>query len=702
MSRPDRILSRKIEFVKGVGESRAKLLFSELGVRTVEDLLQIFPFRYDDRSVYHLIKDVQDGDYVQLKGEVLSLEKVKGKYKNRLRGTFKDGSGFLELTWFQGAKWIVDQIKLNTEYVLYGKVKIYKGVKSIAHPELELASDHQSKSSYLPVYASTEKLNSRGLNMKARRNIVLNILQQLSEKVLPETLPVDVVTQLKLCSRLQSYQWIHFPETNDAIASATNRLKFEELYFLQLKILQQKRIRESKLIGINFDTIGRHFNKFYYEKLEFELTDAQKRVIKEIRADMGRGIQMNRLLQGDVGSGKTIVALMSMLIAIDNGYQTCMLAPTEILAQQHYQSISESVQGLGVQVAFLSGSVKGKTRKELLHYLKDGHIDILVGTHAILEDPVRFDRLGLAVTDEQHRFGVVQRSKLWMKNKDIPPHILVMTATPIPRTLAMTAYGDLDVSVIDELPPGRKPVKTVHRTDGHRSFVVKFMKEEIAKGRQVYVVYPLIEESAKLDLQNLQVGYELLLNDFPKPDYQISVVHGRMKPQDKDHEMQRFVSGTTQIMVATTVIEVGVNVPNASIMIIENAERFGLSQLHQLRGRVGRGADQSFCILMTKTGLSEYARKRIKTMCETNDGFKIAEVDMKLRGPGDIEGTQQSGVMDLKIANITGDTRIMEAARYFALQLLDKDPELSDSNHANTAVHLNHIKAQHQNWGRIS
>lgn len=702
MSDHSNILSRKIEFVKGVGEARANLLKSELNVQTVEDLLNLFPFRYDDRSTIQLIKDVNHGEQVQLIGEIISLEKVKGKSRSRLSATFKDQSGFIELTWFQGTKWIIDALKTDTTYVLSGKVNAYKGVKSIPHPELEELDKAQSKTAFLPVYSSSEKLNSRGMNMKFRRNILEYIFSQLNENDLSETLPTILANQLKLCTRYQSYRWIHFPDNPEQINAASNRLKFEELFFLQVRILQQKKLRERKLIGLKFEHIGKHFNKFYQEKLAFELTDAQKRVIKEIRADMGKGIQMNRLLQGDVGSGKTIVALMCMLIAIDNGYQACMLAPTEILAQQHFQSLSESSKGIGIQIAFLSGSVKGNTRKELLHYLKEGHIDILVGTHALIEDPVVFKNLGLAVTDEQHRFGVEQRAKLWMKNKTAPPHILVMTATPIPRTLAMTAYGDLDISVIDELPPGRKAIKTVHRNDSHRSFVVKFMKGEIAAGRQIYVVFPLIDESETLDLQNLQSGYELLLQYFAPPDYQISVVHGRMKAQDKEMEMQRFVSGRSQIMVATTVIEVGVNVPNASIMIIENAERFGLSQLHQLRGRVGRGADQSYCILITKTQLNAYARARIKTMCETNDGFKIAEADMKLRGPGDIEGTLQSGIVDLKIANISSDQRIMETARHFALNLLDKDPELVLPEHYQMKKHLDLLKRRNKNWGRIS
>lgn len=695
-------LNQKIEFVKGVGSSRAEVLFQELGVRTVEDFINIFPFRYDDRSEFVLIKDVRHGDSVQLKGTLISLEKVRGRNRSRLTGMFKDASGLIELTWFQGVKWISETLQVNCEYVLYGKVNIYRGKRSIPHPEMELATKAENQSAYLPVYASTETLGRKNLGIRTRRNILMNIFEILGPQHFPEILPGELLRILKLCNRYEAYTWIHFPENEHERGHASNRLKFEELFFLQLRILQVKKSREQKLRGLVFEKVGNYFNRFYREKLNFELTGAQKRVIKEIRNDLGSQIQMNRLLQGDVGSGKTVVALMSMLIAIDNGYQACILAPTEILAQQHFQSISDSVRGLGIQVGFLSGSVKGRTRKDLLRFLRDGHIHFLVGTHAILEDPVKFKNLGLAVTDEQHRFGVAQRARLWVKNVDIPPHILVMTATPIPRTLAMTTYGDLDVSIIDELPPGRKPVKTIHKVEADRMRIIKFMKEEIAQGRQIYIVYPLIEESAILDLENLQQGYEELRNYFPLQEYQIAVVHGRMKSGDKEMEMQRFVKGTAQIMVATTVIEVGVNVPNASIMIIENAERFGLSQLHQLRGRVGRGADQSFCILMTKTLLTHYAKERIKTMCKTDNGFEIAEVDMKLRGPGDIEGTQQSGVVDLKIASIVTDSKIMQTARHFALEILDKDPSLSLTEHKATKDHLDQIKGKYKNWGRIS
>lgn len=695
-------LAQRIEFIRGVGETRSKVLALELQVYTVEDMLNVFPFRYDDRSIFGLIKDVRHGDAVQLKGLLIALNRVKINRGYRLKGSFKDTSGIIELTWFQSVKQIEETLQVGGEYVLYGKVKVYGNNMSIVHPEMESLARSQQQSAYLPVYASTATLDKKNIGQRTRRNILLKIFEGLKASDLPEVLTSTLVATLKLCSRYDAYRWIHFPDNEDQRQQASNRLKFEELFFLQLKILQTKKLRESQYKGFVFEKVGKHFNRFYQEKLPFVLTNAQKRVVKEIRYDVGSGVQMNRLLQGDVGSGKTIVALMAMLIAIDNGYQAALLAPTEILAQQHYLSISESVKGIGIQCAFLSGSVKGKTRAQLYAMLKDGHIDILIGTHAILEDAVQFKKLGLAVTDEQHRFGVVQRAKLWDKNDHTPPHILVMTATPIPRTLAMTSYGDLDISIIDELPPGRKPIQTEHRTEADRMRIIKFMKAEIAAGRQIYIVYPLIEESASLDLENLDQGYQELLNYFPLPEYQIAVVHGRMKAADKEMEMQRFVKGKAHIMVATTVIEVGVNVPNASIMIIEDAARFGLSQLHQLRGRVGRGADQSYCILMTHNKLSFQAKERIKTMCRTNDGFQIAEVDMKLRGPGDIEGTMQSGVVDLKIASITQDVQIMQAARHFAIELLNQDPQLERPEHQHMAQELESIKGRNQNWGRIS
>ncbi len=692
----------KLEFLRGVGLARAELFKSELGASTVGDLLGIFPFRYEDRSDVNLIKDCRSGDYVQVIGTLISVEKHKVSKGPKLTGILKDPSGMMQLTWFQGAAWLGESLKLNHEYLVYGKVSTYKGMKTISHPEMDNPQGIESTHGLRPVYSSTEKLNSKGLGIRARRKIIALILERLTPTDVVEVLPKRILDLLRLPRLYDAYKWIHFPEDEGQKSAAINRLKFDELFYMQLRILQAKKLRELKLKGIVFDKVGDLTNRFYKEKLAFDFTGAQKRVIKEIRADMGNGGQMNRLLQGDVGSGKTVVALMCMLIAIDNGYQATLLAPTEILAQQHFNSIQDQLKGLGVQVAFLSGSIKGKVRAAILDHLAHGNIHILIGTHAILEDPVIFKNLGLAITDEQHRFGVVQRAKLWFKNQEIPPHILVMTATPIPRTLAMTSYGDLDVSIIDELPPGRQAIKTLHRVEAHRTQVVSFMKEEIAKGRQIYVVYPLIEESAALDYQNLQDGYEELLNYFPIEQYKIAVVHGRMKPQDKEFEMQRFVRGTAQIMVATTVIEVGVNVPNASIMIIENAERFGLSQLHQLRGRVGRGSDQSYCILMTKMELSSNARTRIKTMCETNDGFKIAEVDMDLRGPGDIEGTQQSGVVELKISDLSKDQAILKAARHFALEILSDDPELQRSENVLIKNHFYRLKSINQSWGRIS
>jgi ATP-dependent DNA helicase RecG len=696
-------LKTKIDFLKGVGEKRAELLREELGVRTFFDLINLFPFRYVDRTQFQIIKEAQDGDTVQLKGIIVEKEKVKGRNNRyRLTALFKDSSGFVELIWFQSVKWIEESIKPGEEYIVFGKVNNFKGKKSIPHPELELASKLSVPKALEPVYSSTEKLNAFSLDNRNRRKLVQSVLSKLSTNDLPENLSEKVISQLKLCTRHQSYQWIHFPPSDHALKAAKNRIKFEEIFFLQLRLLQIRKKRELDLAGFSFESIGNHFNTFFNEKLPFELTGAQKRVLKEIRADLKRGAQMNRLLQGDVGSGKTIVALMSMFIALDNGYQACMMAPTEILAQQHYAFISESVKGLGIQVAFLSGSVKGKTRAQLLNFLKEGHIDILVGTHALIEDPVIFKKLGLAIIDEQHRFGVIQRAKLWTKNDDFPPHVLVMTATPIPRTLAMTVYGDLDVSIIDELPPGRKEIETVHRYEKDRTKIVGFMHEEIKKGRQIYIVYPLIDESETLDLQNLQEGYERLLPHFPTPDFQIAVVHGRMKPADKDLEMQRFVSGKAQIMVATTVIEVGVNVPNASVMIIENAERFGLSQLHQLRGRVGRGAERSFCILMTSFKLTKEGKKRIETMCRTNNGFEISEVDMELRGAGNIEGTQQSGSMEFNLLDLFYDRQILITARHLAEAIIEDDALLEKEENKPIKEFLALYRAKHKDWGRIS
>ncbi len=698
-------LESPIEYLKGVGPVKGELLKSELGIFTFNDLLMHFPYRYVDKTQFHRVRDISSqSDAVQLRGILRSLNETGQGRGRRLVGVFRDESGMVELVWFKGIHFLKKTLTVGGEYILYGKVNNFRGKISIPHPELERYDAEKAKqaSTFAPVYPSTEKLNNKGLDAKGRRKVMALLFSKLTPQHLPENLPEYLRTKFNFPSHFDALRSIHFPTDQKSLEAARNRFKFEELFFLQLRLLQIRRRRKSAIKGYVFGKIGDYFNRFFNEKLPFELTGAQKRVIKEIRRDLSTGVQMNRLLQGDVGSGKTIVGLMCMLIALDNGYQTALMAPTEILAQQHYQSISDYADGLDISVAFLSGSVKGKKRKKVLAALAEGEIHILIGTHALIEDPVVFKNLGLAITDEQHRFGVAQRAKLWKKNKPYPPHVLVMTATPIPRTLAMTLYGDLDVSVIDELPPGRKAIDTIHRTENHRLRVIGFMKEEIAKGRQVYVVYPLIEESAKLDLANLETGYENLLRDFPMPDYQISVVHGRMKAQDKDFEMQRFVKGDTQIMVATTVIEVGVNVPNASVMIIENTERFGLSQLHQLRGRVGRGAEQSYCLLMSSFKLSKEARERIATMVRTNNGFEIAEADLRLRGPGNIEGTQQSGILNFRIADLSRDGRILQTAREVAARILDNDPNLEKPVHQSIKWYLETHGKKLRGWSRIS
>lgn len=698
-------LDNPIEYLKGVGPVRGELLKKELQVFTQGDLLFLFPYRYVDKTQFHRIADLDENSgYVQLRGVLRSLDTIGDGRKKRMIGRFRDPSGVIELVWFTGIAWLQKHLVVGTEYVVYGRVNIFRDQVNIPHPEMEAVSADaaQPSVSFDPVYASTEKLNNRGIDIKARRRFVKAVLEKTGEQDLPENLPPGWVEKFRFPTRFDAIRQIHFPRNQQELDAARNRLKFEELFFLQLRILQLKRRRHAASKGYVFQKVGDFFNTFYHEHLPFELTGAQKRVVKEIRLDLGAGKQMNRLLQGDVGSGKTMVALLCMLIALDNGFQACMMAPTEILAQQHFNSIAEYLQNMEVEVALLTGTVKGKKRQAILERLQSGELHILVGTHALLEDPVVFHRLGLAITDEQHRFGVAQRAKLWAKSRPHPPHVLVMTATPIPRTLAMTLYGDLDVSVIDELPPGRKPIQTVHRTEAQRLRVFGFMKEEIAKGRQVYVVYPLIEESETLDLQNLQEGYEALSREFPPPRYQISVVHGRMKAADKEFEMQRFLKGETQIMVATTVIEVGVNVPNASVMIVENTDRFGLSQLHQLRGRVGRGAEQSFCILMTNFNLSNEARERIQTMVRTNDGFEIAEADLKLRGPGDIEGTRQSGILNLRIADLARDGRILQTAREVAAQILDQDPGLDWPQHLPLRRQLEEDSRNTKMWVRIS
>ncbi len=670
------------------------------------DLLYSYPFRYVDRTRFHRIIDIlPDQGNVQVKGKLVNLVVKGDNRRKRLVGRLRDESGAaLELVWFRGVTYLDRTFKIGEEYVCYGMVQEFNGRISIAHPEMELAnlSKTEASATFEPVYASTDKLNKRGLDTRGRRKLIREILNRLSEADLPDMLPNYLREELRLPSHFAAVKAIHLPSSQKDLDMARRRLKFEELFLLQLRLLQLKVSREAKVAGYVFDQIGDKFNKFYHRHLPFELTEAQKRVLREIRQDLGRGIQMNRLLQGDVGSGKTMVGLMSMLMALDNGFQACLMAPTEILAYQHYESICEYLEGMGLRVAFLSGNVKGRARKDLLAELAEGAIDILIGTHALIEPPVVFKNLGLAIIDEQHRFGVKQRAKLWKKNSPYPPHVLVMTATPIPRTLAMTAYGDLDVSIIDELPPGRTPIKTVHFTEHRRERVFGRIREEIAKGRQAYVVYPLIEENEKLDLLALEAAYDEMLDKFPRPDYQISVVHGKMKPDDKDYEMARFKNGETQIMMATTVIEVGVNVPNATIMVIVHTERFGLSQLHQLRGRVGRGAAESFCILLSSIKLSKESRQRIKTMVDTTDGFKIAEADLKLRGPGMIDGTQQSGVLQMRIADLAQDGRILAAARERAKSILQRDPMLQLPEHIRLGTYLEKHFKTIKGWSLIS
>ncbi|MGB5818050.1 MAG: ATP-dependent DNA helicase RecG [Saonia sp.] len=671
-------LQTPIAYLKGVGPNRADTLQSELGIHTYQDLINLFPNRYIDKTRYYKIGELQRSNAdIQVIGKIVHIKSVAQKKGNRLVASFVDDTGEMELVWFRGQKWIRENLKLNTPYVIFGKTNWFSGKFSMPHPDMELFSEHEKglKVSMQPVYPSTEKLGNKGITNR----VISKLMQQLfleTNGQFMETLSPNLLNELKLMPKNKALLNIHFPVSQELLAKAQFRLKFEELFYIQIQLITKKLIRKQKIKGYNFDQVGQLFNDFYNHHLPFELTRAQKKVIKEIRFDLGSNAQMNRLLQGDVGSGKTIVALMTMLLAIDNDFQACLMAPTEILANQHFNGITELLGSIGINIALLTGSVKKSTRKVIHEQLENGELHILIGTHALLEDKVQFKNLGLAIIDEQHRFGVAQRSKLWHKN-EMPPHILVMTATPIPRTLAMSLYGDLDISVIDELPPGRKPVKTVHRYDTNRLKVFRFIKEEIKKGRQVYIVYPLIQESEALDYKDLMDGYESIVRDFPLPEYQISIVHGKMKPDDKDYEMNRFVKGETHIMVATTVIEVGVNVPNASVMIIESAERFGLSQLHQLRGRVGRGADQSYCILMTSHKLSTEAKTRLETMVRTNDGFEIAEVDLRLRGPGDLMGTQQSGVLNLKIADIIKDNDILKTARFYALKTLKQDPTLS-------------------------
>ena len=659
-----------------------KCCSKELGISTYQDLINLFPNRYIDRTRFYKIAQLQPSKAeVQIVGQITGFKELGQKRGKRLVATFRDETGVIELVWFRGHKWLREQLKTHTDYVIFGKLNLFNGVFSMPHPDIELKTDYDKSLSKAiqPIYPSTEKLANRGISNRVICKIMEQLFLQFNGRF-EETLSSDILEHQKLISKSEALVNIHFPKSQKLLSLSQFRLKFEELFYIQLQLILKNIIHKSKLKGYRFDTVGSYFNTFYKSHLPFELTNAQKRVLKEIRIDMGSNAQMNRLLQGDVGSGKTIVALMSMFIAIDNNFQAALMAPTEILAFQHYNGLKPFCDAIGVKIALLTGSSKTAARRIIHEDLVSGALQIIVGTHALLEDKVQFKNLGLAIIDEQHRFGVAQRSKLWKKN-EAPPHILVMTATPIPRTLAMSVYGDLDISVIDELPAGRKPIKTVHRYDSNRLKVIGFIRGEIAKGRQIYIVYPLINESETLDFKDLMDGYASIVRDFPMPNYHVSIVHGQMKPADKEFEMQRFVKGKTQIMVATTVIEVGVNVPNASVMIIESAERFGLSQLHQLRGRVGRGSEQSYCILMTSHKLGENSKTRMETMVNSSDGFEIAEVDLRLRGPGDMMGTQQSGVLDLKIANIAKDKDILSLARHWAKKVLGSDPKLTNPNH---------------------
>lgn len=698
------ILQTPIEYLKGVGPSRGEMLRKELSIHRYGDLLTLFPNRYIDRTRYYKINELQSGNTeVQIVGKIIHIKTVEQKKgRGRLVATFVDDTGEMELVWFQGQKWIRESLKLNAVYVAFGKVASFSNMFNMAHPELELLEEHKQslRSAMQPVYPSTEKLSQRGISNRTINKMMQQLFVETDARF-TETLPSYLLDELKLIPKNAALFNIHFPKSQELLAKAQFRLKFEELFFIQLQLITKNLIRKHKIKGHPFEKVGDYFNNFYQNHLPFELTNAQKRVLKEIRNDLGSNAQMNRLLQGDVGSGKTIVALMCMLMALDNGFQSCLMAPTEILATQHFNGLTELAKDLNINIKLLTGSTKTSERKIIHEALENGELHIIIGTHALLEDKVQFHNLGLAIIDEQHRFGVEQRSKLWKKN-DIPPHVLVMTATPIPRTLAMSLYGDLDISVIDELPPGRKPIQTVHRFDSNRLKVWKFLKDEIAKGRQIYIVYPLINESEKLDYKDLMDGYESISRDFPLPNYSVSIVHGQMKAADKEEEMRRFAAGKTNIMVATTVIEVGVNVPNASVMVIESAERFGLSQLHQLRGRVGRGAEQSYCILMTSHKLSDDSKIRLETMCRTNDGFEIAEVDLKLRGPGDIMGTQQSGVLNLQIADLVRDRDILQIARHEAIKLLKKDASMTLPEHQTLRMVFMEMSKKKNIWNYIS
>ncbi|MCR4872414.1 MAG: ATP-dependent DNA helicase RecG [Bacteroidales bacterium] len=699
------ILQTPIEFLKGVGEKRGAVLRKEFNIQTFNDLLYYFPYRHIDKShVYHVSDIVNDGGFILLRGTIRDVRLVGQNRSQRLTATFSDETGSIELVWFNGIRWVSDVLRSRKEFVIFGKPTLFNGRWNITHPEL--IDPNQQESSpislrFQPMYNTSDVSKRKSLDSKAIAKLTANLLTQVKD-VIPETMPREMVEELHLLPLRDALVNIHYPEDNQKLSQATLRLKFDELFFTQLKMLKLKLINTNRFEGFVFKQVGHYFNTFYKECLTFDLTNAQKRVLREIRGDVGSGHQMNRLLQGDVGSGKTIIAVFSMLLAKDNGFQACMMAPTEILATQHYEKISKQLEPLGLQVEFLSGSTKSAQRKRILNDLQNGQVDILIGTHALIEDNVVFNKLGLVVIDEQHRFGVEQRARLWRKSGTVPPHILVMTATPIPRTLAMTLYGDLDVSVIDELPSGRKPIVTTHFYEKDRLKVFGFMQKQIAEGRQVYVVYPLIQESETMDLLDLQAGYEAIERSFPPPTYSIGVVHGRMKAEEKDFIMDHFKKNEIQILLSTTVIEVGIDVPNATVMVIENAERFGLSQLHQLRGRVGRGGNQSYCILMSKYELSNEGRKRLDAMVETNDGFEIANFDLQLRGPGDIQGTRQSGMLDFKIADLTKDEKLVAYTRSYAQQILEKDPDLSLPEHARLAETLQKLMQRDTNWSVIS
>lgn len=698
------IFGTAIEYLKGIGPQRGALLRKELGIHKYGDLLNFYPNRYIDRTKYFKISELQNAtSEIQIVGKIVHIKIIEfGKNQKRLVADFVDDTGRIELVWFQGIKAISEILKLNIPIVAFGRATVFNNKFNMSHPEIELVSEHKTtiRSAMQPIYPSTEMLANRGISNRIINNLTMQLLTE-TITLIAETLPIYLIDELKLVSKKEALLNIHFPKSTNDLARAQFRLKFEELFYIQLQLITKNLVRKQKIKGHAFEKVGELFNDFFQNYLPFDLTNAQKRVVKEIRNDMGKPAQMNRLLQGDVGSGKTIVAFLSMLLALDNGFQACLMAPTEILATQHFVSLSELALPMGLNIKLLTGSSKTKQRRNIHEELENGSLQIIIGTHALLEDKVKFQNLGLAVIDEQHRFGVEQRSKLWKKN-DIPPHVLVMTATPIPRTLAMSLYGDLDISIIDELPPGRKPIQTEHRFDSNRLRILKFMKDEIAKGRQIYVVYPLIQESEKMDFKNLMDGYQGIVREFPLPEFNVSVVHGQLKSDDKNWEMQRFVRGETNIMVATTVIEVGVNVPNASVMIIESAERFGLSQLHQLRGRVGRGADQSYCILMTSFKLSNDSRTRMDTMVKTNDGFEIAEVDLKLRGPGDLMGKQQSGVLNLQIADIVRDRDILMVARNIAVRILHDDAPLQKAENSILRAVFIEISKKSNIWNYIS